>query len=441
MYGLSRMYYEMPDGTIKQVNPFTGTEVWTVPGRSKKPITNRPPATATKIERREPENYCNFCKANYLNVPPEKSRVIFRNGRYETVNAINTRDYFNTVAEFRRVPNLFEIVTMDYWRLNHGYKLSDANQEWKDRVLSSAEGREHVRRVLELKMRLSGKTEAEIAAVSDQDVYSLADAFFGGGHELVIGRRHYRDDAEYSSDLCSSGGLTPQEHYEYLRFTTAALLDIHANNRYVRYVSVFQNWLAPAGASFDHLHKQLVAIDEWGASVEEEVELARKNPNIYNELVVNFAAYSNLVFAENEHAIALADIGHRYPTLAVYSKSANLRPWELTDAELWGFSTLVHACHAAMGSQIACNEEWYYAPRDALVRIPLHLLIKWRTNNPAGFEGGTKIYINPISPTDLRDMVVPRLYELRDKGQIGGFKLAEECPCEPNSLRYYLAKS
>ena len=37
----SKMFYNiMPDGTVKQVNPFTGTEVWTVAGRGKKPITN-----------------------------------------------------------------------------------------------------------------------------------------------------------------------------------------------------------------------------------------------------------------------------------------------------------------------------------------------------------------------------------------------------------------
>ena len=27
-------YRELPDGTIKQRNPFTGTQVWTVPGLS-----------------------------------------------------------------------------------------------------------------------------------------------------------------------------------------------------------------------------------------------------------------------------------------------------------------------------------------------------------------------------------------------------------------------
>jgi len=439
MYGLARMYQTMPDGTIKQINPFTGTEVWTVPGRGKKPITNRTPTTATRVEVHEPEDYCNFCPARYLNVPPEKARLVKSNGGYKKLENIDTKDYFETVAEFRRVPNLFEIVSIDYWRLNHSYKLSEKNREWKERILSSPEGAEHVRRVLELKLRLSGKSEDEIASLTKEDIADLSTAFFGGGHELIIARRHYREGAEYTSDLCSAGCLSPEEHYQYLRFTIDAVVDINRNNRYARYVSVFQNWLAPAGASFDHLHTQLVALDEWGASVESEVELVRKNPNIYNEVIVNFAAYSNFIFAENEYAVALCEIGHRYPTIGIYSKSVNLRPWELSEQELRGFSTLVHACHAALGNQVACNEEWYYAPRDALVRMPWHILIKLRTNNPAGFEGGTKIYINPVSPTDLRDSLVPRLYELRHNGVIKDLKIAEECPCEPNSLKYYLA--
>jgi hypothetical protein len=63
-------------------------------------------------------------------------------------------------------------------------------------------------------------------------------------------------------------------------------------------------------------------------------------------------------------------------------------------------------------------------------------LIKWRVNNPAGFEGGTAIYINPIGPFDVRDAVVPRLYDLRARGIVGNFRIAEECSCEPNPLRY-----
>jgi len=72
--------------------------------------------------------------------------------------------------------------------------------------------------------------------------------------------------------------------------------------------------------------------------------------------------------------------------------------------------------------------------------MPWHILIKWRTNNPAGFEGGTKIYINPISPIALRDKLVPRLYELRDAKKIASFRLAEECQLVPNCLKYYSAR-
>ena len=434
---LQKMFYIMPDGTIKQINPFTRTEVWSVPGRGSKPLTNAIPKTAQRIERHQPEAYCNFCEAHYLNTPPEKGRLVLENGQYRTISRVHPRELFTSRAEFRRVPNLFEIVTVDYWRLNHGYELSPANRRWKQEYLSDEEGYNHVRNILALKLRLSGLGEEEVSNLSREEVHNLSDAFFGGGHELVVARRHYMDGAEYDVQLCSSGELSPEEHFHYFKFTIEAMEDIYANNRYVRYISVFQNWLAPAGASFDHLHKQLVALDEWGASVEEEIDLVRQNPNIYNEQVVNFAAYSNFTFAENDHAIALADIGHRYPTIAIYSKSPHARPGEHTDKEVRGFSDLVHACHAAAGSQIAGNEEWYYPPRDALVKMPWHLLIKWRTNNPAGFEGGTKIYINPVSPIAMRDKIVPRLYELRDKGKIASFRIAEECQLTPNCLKYY----
>ncbi|MCD6360558.1 MAG: DUF4921 family protein, partial [Armatimonadetes bacterium] len=398
------MYYEMPDGTVKQINPFTGTEVWTVPGRANRPINTAIPKTARKIEKKEPEDYCNFCPTRYLNTPPEKARVVKdENGQFVQIDTVSPDELNKSAAEFRRVPNLFEIMTIDYWRKNHGYKLSPDNKKWKEAYLNSEKGWAHVRNVLNLKLKLSGKSQEEIEGMTEEEILNQADAFFGGGHELIIARRHYTDNAEYDSQLCSSGELTQEEHYQYLKFTIDAGRDIYENNRYARYVTVFQNWLAPAGASFDHLHKQLVAMDEWGASMERELDLVRNNPNIYNEKIINFAMYSNFTFAENEHAIALAELGHRYPTIGIYSKSPHCRPWEHTEEELRSFSILLHACHAAMGSQIACNEEWYYSPIDSIIRMPWHVLIKWRTNNPAGFEGGTKIYINPISPIALRD--------------------------------------
>ncbi len=438
MVNIQNPYVVMKDGTIKQVNPFTGTEVWYIPGRGNKPDPNARPPEARRIERHEPEDFCNFCEKFYLNTTPEKLRLIRKpDGTFEYLEHLAPSELNKTRPLFRRISNLFEIVSTDYWKQNYDYRLPDHLVEWKNRYLSDSEGVQHVLQVLHLKLKLSRMTERQIEQMPIEEKFRMADAFFGGCHELVIGGRHFRDGAEYDTDLWSSGEMTPDEHYRFFRFTIRTAKDIYDMNRYVRYISIFQNWLAPAGASFNHIHKQLVALDEWGISVQREVNLVRMNPNIYNEYAANFASYHNLVFAENEHALAFVSIGHRSPTLAIYSKSCNCRPEEHTHEEIRGFSDLVHACHAAMGNSIPCNEEWYYLPRDAVERIPWHILIKWRTNTPAGFEGGTKIYTNTLSPTEMRDIIVPQLYKYRAEGRINVQYIATECPARANCLEYY----
>jgi galactose-1-phosphate uridylyltransferase len=430
----NQFFIKMQDGTIKQINPFTGTEVWTVPGRASKPITNAVPETAKKIEKRKKEDYCNFCQAKYMNTPPEKERLVKIGKKYIPFANVKPMMLEATRPAFRRIPNLFEIVTMEYWKKNFDFKISDEINKVKDDYLSDKKGYEHVMNVVNMKLSLLGMDPAK---VDESKKLDYADAFFAGGHELIVSRRHYIKNAEYDTQLLSSGELDPDEHHEYLKFTIRGMQNIYRNNKYVRYISIFQNWLKPAGASFDHLHKQLVAIDEWGVSIEREMALLRKNPNIYNEMGANLAAYFNLVVAENDHAIAFSDIGHRFPTICIFSKSTEIYPYELSEKELKGFSDIVHAVHAALTSLIATNEEWYYTPKDSIDIMPLHILIKLRVSTPAGFEGGTKIYINPTSPYDLRDRIITRLQDLRKEKKIAKISIGGECAAKPNPLRYF----
>ena len=100
-------------------------------------------------------------------------------------------------------------------------------------------------------------------------------------------------------------------------------------------------------------------------------------------------------------------------------------------------SDLIHALHAATGPSVPCNEEWHHKPPDADVPMPWRVLIKWRLSTIAGFEGGTKIYLNTIDPQTLRDRVTHELHRLRDTGAIAGsLRIGPECACVPNSLRY-----
>ena len=445
----------MADGTIKQVSPFTGTQVWTVPGRGHRPLGVRT-AAPRPIDPDAEGRHCALCHLRYLETPPEKARLVrvtageggapgaggLADGEdaygasWRTRRNVPAERLFDDVAELRRIPNLFEILSFDYWRANYAYELPHSQATAMRAYLDSPAGRAHVLAISRTRLLAGGMSPPEWDTLPEAERLAPAFAFFGGSHELIVARRHFTDDAEHDDALASSGALTPEEHYRYTAFTVDALRSIYATNRYARYVAVFQNWLKPAGASFDHLHKQLAAIDERGVQAELELDRLRANPNIYNEMAVNYAGYQNLVIAENDHAVAFAGFGHRYPTLEVYSKSAHSEPWEHSPEELRGVSDLLHACHGATGAEVPCNEEWHHRPADVDVPMPWRIVLKWRVSTLAGFEGGTKIYLNTIDPWTLRDRVVPRLYALRAEGRIAQMRVATGCSCEPNSLRY-----
>jgi len=426
----------MADGTVKQVGPLTGTEVWTVPGRGNRPLGLKRPEPGLVGETTRGA-HCAFCEQRYLETPPEKARVVRSGDGWETLMELPAEKLFATTAEFRCIPNLFEILSFDYWRANYGFELPESAARHQRAYLASPEGLEHVLRVAETKLRASGHGTGQVAAMTREQRLEAASGFFGGGHDVIVARRHFVDGAVDDTQLAGSGTLTPEEHEKFIAFTIDSVRRSYENNRYARYVTVFQNWLKPAGASFDHLHKQLVAIDERG--VQHEVALARlrQDPNLFNEVGPNYASYHNLIVAENDHAVAFAGFGHRYPTLEIYSCSEFSDPWEQSAEEVRGMSDLIHAMHAATGVDVACNEEWHYRPIDVALPMPWRVMLKWRVSTLAGFEGATKIYLNTISPVMLRDRVVEKLLALREAGRLApGIRIATETRCRPNPLRY-----
>ncbi|MFT3859900.1 DUF4921 family protein [Micropruina sp.] len=428
----------MADGTVKQLNPFSGTEVWTVAGRGNRPLGVTLP-DPVPLDPAQHGRHCAFCEQRYLETPPEKSRLVrHADGTREVRYGTTAEDLFATVAEFRRVPNLFEILSYQYWNANYGYTLPPRVAARKAAYVESALGREHILGVVRTKLLAGGRTQHQVDALTEDEQVDVASGFFGGGHDVIIGRRHYVDGATDNTQLAGSGTMTPDEHGAFLAFTVESIQALLNLNRYARYVVVFQNWLRPAGASFDHLHKQLVAVDERGVQAERAVARLRQNPNVFNEDAVNYAGYKNLVLAESDHAIAFAGFGHRFPSLEIYSKSAQCDPWEQSPDELRGMSDLVHALHAATGVAVPSNEEWHYRPVDVDVAMPWRIVLKWRISTLAGFEGATKIYLNTLDPWALRDRLVPRLLELRDEGRISpDLRIGNEAECRPNSLRYH----
>lgn len=424
----------LADGTVKQRNLLTGTEVWTVPGRGNRPLTpaDRP---VEPVDHERDGHHCAFCCGRYVETPPEKARLVRdSDGSWRELAGLPAEELDATIAEFRRIPNLFEIVSYNYWHLNHGHVPSEHEHRRMAEYLASSQGYDHVMSVVKSRMRASGLGDEELANLSDSDMLRQANGFFSGGHDLIVARRHFVDGAVNTGELASSGTLSPEEHYRYMDFTSRAMADLYGLNPAVRYVAAFQNWLKPAGASFDHLHKQLVAIDDHSVQTQAELDRLRREPSTY-EQILKVAATRKLLVAQNDHAVAMVGFGHRYPSLAVWPLHSPRNPWEADEATVRGTSDLLHALHAATGVAVPTNEEWYHRPPDVDVPMRWRILLKWRVSTIAGFEGGTRIYLNTIDPWTVAQRVVPRLVEMRDAGTIAPMRIGEECKVSPELLQ------
>lgn len=485
------------DGTVKQLSPFTGTEVWTVPGRANRPL-RLPQVEVRPLSSHMHTHTCAFCSGRYLETPPEYARIV----RFASVKddddaasadagsgnagaaaagagaaggqgtkagtkaadadagagaaganarlGANARagDSWHTffgllpeyldqsVADFRRIPNLFEILPFNYWQANYGFKLPERCRDRLENYLADAAGYEHLRAIVSAKLRASGAGDAEIAELNLSDIRRHSAGFFGGSHDVLVARRHWRDDAVDTTGLAGSATLSVTEHRVWTQWAVNAMHAQYLQNKHVKYVAVFQNWLRPAGASFDHLHKQVVGVDSLGASLQAEIARVNANGNIYRDFV-DWAYRAGLVVAANDGAVALAGVGHRYPSLEVYSTGPVSEPWLMEPEQVDAVSDLVHALHQATGTQVPLNEEWHYRAPGVAKEMPWRVVLKWRVSTLAGFEGATKIYLNTIDPRSLRERVVRKLEQLR-ASQAGalapGIRLGDEC--EQPHLQY-----
>ncbi len=429
---------QLPDGTVRQESPLTGTVVWTVPGRSHRPlpaaVAPPQPLRGTDVDTR-----CAFCSGRYLDTPPEKARLVLdpdAGQPWTILRHLRADQLGATVAEVRRIPNLFEILPFEYWHANHGYELPDPIRGRARAYAASPTGRAHLATIMRTRARASGLPAVQVAALPDDVLVEQAVRLFGSTHDVIVARRHFVDAATQDDELASAGDLTPDEHHAFMALTVDALHDLAVSVPDAAYVSTFQNWLRAAGASFDHLHKQLVAIDEYGPLMARIVAMLRGTPDLFTVAITDPATRDGLVIAENDHAIALAGVGHRYPTVEIYSTESANRPWEHSPAALRGMSDIVHACHAATGRLVPTNEEWHYRPVGAEVAMPWRINLKWRISTLAGFEGGTKINVNTIAPAQLRDRMVAALLALRDAGRIAPLAVGDQCSHRAGALTY-----
>jgi len=420
----------LPDGTLQHRHPVTGREVWNVPGRSFRPDRARkgehsPLPLALSNDSKTREEACDFCAGRRLETPPEKNRWWREDsGQWHSQSDRPPSQVTEGRCDFRRIANLFEIIPYDYWALNLGFHPTRDRQSWRDEYLADETGRRHIETLLRNKLKRAGWDSTRLSDWSPKDIRNLSEAFFFGSHDLLVSSRHYKPGAKMDTDIQSSGDLDPDAHYHYLLAASETARDILAHNPLARYAAIFQNWLSPAGASFEHLHKQILGSPRPGPYPEALEKASHADPSFFNRRFLKPALGQKWLIASNPHAIAVAAFGIAYPALWVFSKSRQSRPWELSAEELKGFSDILHACHAATGSNIPSNEEWAYRPPNSTAPIPFHVTLKWRINIHAGYEGASGIAISPMGPGELQKHLADRMKTLQSEGRLGSVDVA-----------------
>lgn len=425
---------EFKDGAVRYRNPFARTESWYTPGRRHRPLHTRTKRTAKPISLHTPQDYCAFCPAHYFSTTPEKSRFELHRHGWHFVDHPLPEHLFSQPAQFRHIGNLYEIISFDYWQENYGHKLDDSQREHQRAYLESAKGREHVISLLRQKQK-----NLDIRAVrrNPGELERLSAFLFGGSHDLVVTERHYRHDAVDTSHVCGTGDLTPEEHGHYFSISIHAAEEIYHRNPFVEFVCVYTNWLRDAGASFEHLHRQILGADFGSEEIVRGGNLAKTEPQVYEDYARYLAFENNFILCENEHAVAFADVGRPFPTIAVFSRCAGLTPAEHKKEEVRGISDIVHAVHAALGTNKSVNEEWYYSPPRSGLLVPWYILIKWRNHHLAGIEGITNIFPNEFSPLDIKERLAEKMLDLRRAGRIANLKIDSECNSGDFALLYW----
>ncbi len=214
---------------------------------------------------------------------------------------------------------------------------------------------------------------------------------------------------------------TPDHHGGFDTFTRDQVLkivnaycdryrDLKRDRRF-RYILIFKNSGAAAGASLDHPHSQLIATPIIPKRVMEEVEGAKqyfyyKERCVFCDIIRQELSSGNRVIYENESFVAFAPFASRFPFETwIAPKDHKASFGDIEEPEQEAFANAMHGTLRRLIKTLGdppFNYIIHTSPCDELCTdyYHWHLEIMPRLTKVAGFEWGSGFYVNPVPPED-----------------------------------------
>jgi UDPglucose--hexose-1-phosphate uridylyltransferase len=227
-----------------------------------------------------------------------------------------------------------------------------------------------------------------------------------GAHEVII------ETPDHDKQLAT---MSDEEIERVLWAFRERIVDLKRDMRF-RYILVFKNHGAAAGATLEHTHSQLIALPIVPDFVREELEGAKRHYDakercVFCDIVREETAAGRRVIHENAEVIALAPYAPRFPFETWLLPRSHGARFE--DASRQTYASLARMIKAVLQRMNRALEEPAYnlvlhslpfpEPRTDFYHWHVELLPK--VTRMAGFESGTGFYINPTSPEEAAQVL------------------------------------
>jgi len=240
-------------------------------------------------------------------------------------------------------------------------------------------------------------------------IYDLMNGI--GAHEVII---------ECPQHETNPARLPLDNHREVLWAYRERLVDLRRDPRLVHGL-IFKNKGAPAGASLEHSHSQLIVTPVVPISVSEEMTGSLEFYNyrgrcIYCDMVRQELDNSGRIVLDTPHFVAFCPYASRFPFETWIVPKHHASHFEdITRNETEGLARILKNVLDKL--EVALDDPPYNyvihtAPFDGgeLAHYHWHIEIFPRLTRVAGFEWGSGFYINPVQPEEaakfLRDVEI-----------------------------------
>ena len=229
-----------------------------------------------------------------------------------------------------------------------------------------------------------------------------------GVHEVII---------ESPDHVTNMAALSRDQFAHFLRAYRARLRALKKNRRW-RYLLVYKNHGERAGATFEHVHSQLVALPFVPREAHDEISGVRRcfessGRCIYCDIVQNESESGERLVSSSERFVALCPFAPRFGYETWILPKNHMESFEQSSDEdiaaLAECSRSVIAQLNGISENASFNFVIHTAPNEesAQQRYHWHMEILPQITRAAGFEWGTGVHMNSVAPEDaarlLRD--------------------------------------